>query len=149
MCPNLLIVVKVTLTNLKCETAKKFDLFFRQKQSHMIGEDIKYEVQHLLTEITEQTNETTDWIKSHGLNKVTYKNLDTFEGQYNEAKLRDGLGTYIWNMREKATTDDESAPLKQLAKFEGQYSGGVRNGFGKMTFPNQDVYQGTFKDGKV
>ena len=61
--------------------------------------------------------------------------------------MRHGPGMYVW--KEKVTNEDGDDSMKDVARFEGLYSKGVKNGYGKMNFPNKDIYEGNFKDDKV
>lgn len=46
-----------------------------------------------------------------------------------------------------ASADDET-PVEK-ARFEGIYKDGARNGFGRMVYPNGDVYEGEWVDNKM
>jgi radial spoke head protein 1 len=82
--------------------------------------------------------EETNWIRRAGKARVTYVNGCIFEGTFDEEKIKQGQGTYIW----MAAGADEDAEKKEVARFEGNYVGGVKDGVGKMTFPTGDVYEG-------
>jgi hypothetical protein len=45
--------------------------------------------------------------------------------------------------------DEESGEMKENAKYEGAYADGKKNGVGKMTYPNGDIYHGEWKDNKM
>lgn len=111
----------------------------------MSDENKIYEVQHLPSDGSDST--TTIWIKNHGINKISYANCDTFEGKHNENKVKEGSGVYVWMNR--TTNEDGYEVTKEEARYEGDYSNGVRHGYGKIVFPNKDTYEGSFKDGKV
>jgi len=110
-------------------------------------DDDVYEVKHLPLDGTEASDGITHWIKHQGSNKISYSNGDSFQGFFNNEKLKHGLGTYVWI--KKVTNDDGESLKKEVARFEGLYVNGVKNGHGKLIFPNKDVYEGNFKDGKV
>lgn len=104
------------------------------------------------------------WIKRAGKALVTYANGCTYEGNccegcsipecalmrtvlpgdFNSEKMKHGNGVYTW-----VEPDEESGEAKKVASYEGKYADGKKNGFGKMTFPNGDVYVGEWKDNKV
>lgn len=44
--------------------------------------------------------------------------------------------------------EDDEAPTER-ARYEGNYKDGIRSGFGKMTFPSGDIYEGEWLDNKV
>jgi hypothetical protein len=46
-----------------------------------------------------------------------------------------------------ASEEDES--LVEKAKYEGNYKDGLKNGVGKMLYPNGDIYEGEWVDNKV
>jgi hypothetical protein len=68
----------------------------------------------------------TNWIKRAGKAKVTYPNQDTFEGTFNEEKLKDGYGVYIW----MAASEEDEGEMKEVSRYEGNYSNGKKNGKG-------------------
>ena len=67
-----------------------------------------------------------------------------FAGDFNTEKQKHGNGMYTW-----MEPDEESGEPKKVASYEGKYADGKKNGLGKMTFPNGDVYFGEWKDNKV
>jgi hypothetical protein len=44
--------------------------------------------------------------------------------------------------------EEDETPVEK-ARFEGTYKDGSKTGFGKMTFPNKDVYEGEWLEDKV
>jgi hypothetical protein len=58
--------------------------------------------------------------------------------------MKHGNGMYSW-----MEPDEESGEAKKVASYEGKYADGKKNGLGKMTFPNGDVYFGEWRDNKV
>lgn len=64
-------------------------------------------------------------------------------GFFNNEKQKHGHGIYSW-----IEVDEEGRPVK-VASYEGLYADGMKNGLGKMTYPNGDVYHGEWKDNKV
>lgn len=64
-------------------------------------------------------------------------------GTYDENRLKQGRGVYVW-MRE-----GEEEEKVEVARYEGGYVDGVKSGFGMMRFPSGDVYEGEFQDNKM
>jgi len=91
----------------------------------------------------EDDDEELKWIARAGKALVTYSNGCTYEGEFNSEKQKHGAGVYTW-----MKLDEESGEAKKVACYEGQYADGKKNGLGKMTFPNGDVYHGEWKDNK-
>lgn len=89
--------------------------------------------------------EETNWIKRSGKCQVTYQNGDTFEGQYDTKKLRQGYGVYQWMA--PASEEDETLVVK--SKYSGDYKDGLRHGFGIMEYPNGDIYTGNWVENRV
>ena len=58
--------------------------------------------------------EETNWIKRGGRARVTYPNNCVFEGTYDDEKIKQGPGMYIW--MGPASADDET-PVEK-ARFE-------------------------------
>ncbi|KAF4320406.1 hypothetical protein BBO99_00005768 [Phytophthora kernoviae] len=83
--------------------------------------------------------EDEKYLRREGEVKITYANGDTFEGTIGADRLKHGTGKYTWNKRDD---DGEST-------FEGTYVNGSKNGLGKMTFANEDVYHGEWKADKM
>lgn len=89
--------------------------------------------------------EETNWIKRAGKCKVTYPNTHTFEGTYDAERIRQGHGVYIWN---GPTSEEDETPVEK-ARFEGNYKDGQKSGFGRMVYPNGDIYEGEWLANKV
>ena len=82
-------------------------------------------------------------MEKEGKAKVEYISGDTYDGDFNQEKMKHGQGTYVWT---KKNEDEEIVPK---ATYTGSYVDGKRCGVGTMTFPNGDVYQGEWKDNKA
>ncbi|CAE7894977.1 Rsph1, partial [Symbiodinium sp. KB8] len=67
--------------------------------------------------------------------KVVYPNGDEFVGEFNESGEKVGKGVYTWSVGE--------------VKYEGDYARGLKNGIGKIAFPNGDRYHGMWEDGAI
>lgn len=67
------------------------------------------------------------------------------QGTFDEEKIKQGEGVFIW----KGKASDEDDTLVEKAKYEGNYKGGLKNGYGKIKFPNGDEYSGEWVDNKV
>lgn len=65
-------------------------------------------------------------------------------GTFDAERIKQGPGLFIWM---KAGEDDEGP--SERARYEGNYKDGIRSGFGKMTYPNGDIYEGEWLDNKV
>lgn len=80
-----------------------------------------------------------------------YANGDEFEGTYVQGK-RDGPGVYQWIKMvmdeeegvEKPAQDDEGNKVFQ-SKYEGTYKDNMKDGEGRMEFPDGGVYEGSWK----
>ena len=79
-----------------------------------------------------------------GKAEVTYDNGCTYVGDFNSEKQKHGQGVYTWKQM-----DEDSGEAKEVAKYEGAYADGKKNGIGKMTYPNKDEYTGEWKDNKM
>ena len=84
------------------------------------------------------------WIKRAGKARVTYAGGSTYEGDFNDEKMKDGTGKYVWM---EAGEEDEEP--KEKAVYEGQYKDGKRTGTGTMRYPNKDEYTGEWKENKM
>lgn len=90
--------------------------------------------------------EVTNWIKRAGNVNITYVNGCTFSGTYDENKLKQGNGVYVWK---KKSEEEDDGELKEVARYEGNYVDGMRSGFGTFTFPNGDIYEGEFSNNRM
>jgi len=86
-----------------------------------------------------------NWVKRAGKAKVTYVDQSTFEGTFDGERIKQGDGTYVW----MAPGDGDDDAVVERARYEGLYDNGSRNGLGKMTYPNGDIYHGEWVDGKM
>lgn len=93
---------------------------------------------------TGELGEPGVWVSEPGKAKVEYASGDSYDGEFNDEKMKHGQGTYTWMGEEN---DDGERAVK--ATYTGSYADGKRCGVGKMTFPNGDVYEGEWKDNKV
>lgn len=87
--------------------------------------------------------EEAKYLRREGRVSITYTNGDTFEGTIGPNRLKHGEGKYTW--RERSAEGE----LSVLATFEGAYVSGKKNGLGKMTFSNGDVYHGEWMADKM
>lgn len=131
-------------------------------------EEVGCKVEYLDT--IDGTPEETNWIVRAGRARVTYPNGCVFEGirilfilfyytlylllylylivlnlgTFDAERIKQGQGLFIWM---KPGEDDEGP--SERARYEGNYKDGIRSGFGKMTFPSGDIYEGEWLDNKV
>lgn len=89
--------------------------------------------------------EESNWIKRAGKAKVTYPNQDIFDGTFNEEKLKEGYGVYVW----MSSSEEDDGEVKEVSRYEGNYTNGKKNGIGKMVFSNKDIYEGEWVDDKM
>lgn len=47
-----------------------------------------------------------------------------------------------------AGSEEDETPVEK-ARYEGDYKDGLKHGFGKMKFPNGDLYEGEWVENKV
>lgn len=66
-------------------------------------------------------------------------------GTFDAEKIKQGEGVYVWMA---PGGEDDDTPVEK-ARYTGNYLNGMRTGFGKMVFPNGDVYEGEFLENKV
>ena len=66
-------------------------------------------------------------------------------GTFDDEKIKQGFGTYVWM---GPTSEEDETPVEK-ARYEGNYLNGQRSGFGKMNFPNGDIYEGEWAEDKV
>jgi len=89
--------------------------------------------------------EETNWIKRAGKCNVTYPNGNTFQGTYDGERVKQGAGIFTW----MGPTSEEDETLIEKAKYDGNYKDGLKNGVGKMVYPNGDIYEGEWIDNKM
>mmetsp|Transcript_5875 Transcript_5875/g.9678 ORF Transcript_5875/g.9678 Transcript_5875/m.9678 type:complete len:232 (+) Transcript_5875:51-746(+) len=89
--------------------------------------------------------EETNWIRRAGKCRVTYVNGCTFEGTFDEERIKQGYGVYVW----MAPGGEEDDSLQEKARYEGDYKDGLKHGVGKMVYPNGDVYEGEWFENKM
>jgi hypothetical protein len=85
--------------------------------------------------------EESNWIVRAGKARVTYVNSNTFEGNFDAERVKQGEGVFTWM---KAGEEDDS--FVEKAKYSGNYKDGFRSGFGKMVYPNGDIYEGEWTE---
>jgi hypothetical protein len=96
-------------------------------------------------DLADGSTEETNWIKRAGRAKVTYVNGHVFEGTFDAEKMKQGYGVYIWL---GPGSEEDDTPVEK-AKYEGNYKDGMKSGYGKMKFPNGDLYEGEWLENKV
>jgi hypothetical protein len=73
-------------------------------------------------------------------------NIKTFQlGTFDAERIKQGLGKYIW----MAPGSEEDETPVEKAKYEGNYKDGMKHGYGVMTYPNGDIYQGEWFENLV
>ena len=83
-------------------------------------------------------------VRIHHLDSQSFSNSDpSIIGYFDAERIKQGQGKYVWMKK----GDDDS--LSPKATYEGNYKDGKRNGFGKMEYPNGDIYEGEWSDNKV
>eukprot|EP00658_Telonema_sp_P-2_P060776 TRINITY_DN495_c0_g2_i1.p1 TRINITY_DN495_c0_g2~~TRINITY_DN495_c0_g2_i1.p1 ORF type:complete len:257 (+),score=78.99 TRINITY_DN495_c0_g2_i1:78-773(+) len=92
-----------------------------------------------------------DPTQQHGKGKAVYPNGDEYVGEYEIGK-RSGAGVYKWV---KMEVDEETGEPKIAMDedgnkvFESEYTGGykenMKDGQGKMVFPDGSTYEGSWK----
>jgi hypothetical protein len=66
-------------------------------------------------------------------------------GTFDAERIKQGHGVYVW----MAAGPEDDETLVERARFEGNYKDGLKNGQGKMTYPNGDIYEGEWLENKV
>jgi hypothetical protein len=79
------------------------------------------------------------------VSQVTYANGCIYEGYFDSERMKTGNSKYTW-MTPGPEEGDE--PIVS-ACYEGIYVEGKKAGYGKMTYPNGDVYTGEWKDNRT
>lgn len=67
------------------------------------------------------------------------------EGTFDAEKIKQEYGIYVWMA---AGSEEDETPVEK-ARYEGNYKDGLKHGFGKMKFPNGDIYEGEWVENKV
>lgn len=76
---------------------------------------------------------------------MIFLQFSTNLGTYDAEKVKQGYGTYSW----MGPASEEDETLVEKARYEGNYKDGLKQGVGKMRFPNGDVYEGEWVENKV
>ena len=61
-------------------------------------------------------------------------------GTFDAERIKQGFGTYVW--MGLANEEEPDGEKVEKARFEGNYKDGLKTGFGKMVYPNGDIYEG-------
>lgn len=67
------------------------------------------------------------------------------EGTFDAEKIKQEYGIYVWMA---AGSEEDETPVEK-ARYEGNYKDGLKHGFGKMKFPNGDLYEDEWVENKV
>lgn len=74
--------------------------------------------------------------KRHGKGRMEFENYDSYEGEWVDGKM-EGKGVYLfWDMEKDEYTE----------QYDGGFKNNVREGVGKMTYANLDIYIGEWKN---
>lgn len=76
---------------------------------------------------------------------ATYADGSTFEGTFDEEKLKQGAGKYTW----MGPGGEDGEETVVTAVYEGEYKDGLKHGRGKMTFPGGDKFDGFFANNSM
>eukprot|EP00953_Heterococcus_sp_UTEX-ZZ885_P028894 15399-Heterococcus_DN1.PRE.1 len=113
----------------------------------MADEKAAYKCEYL--DLAEDADpQVTNWLPRPGMAKVrmvTYANGCIYEGYFDSERMKTGNSKYTW-MTPGPEEGDE--PIVS-ACYEGIYVEGKKAGYGKMTYPNGDVYTGEWKDNRT
>ena len=109
-----------------------------------MGDD-EAQCQVVYSDAIDGENAEFNWVKRPGNAKITYINGSSFEGTFDQERIKQGEGVYVW----MGPGGDDDEGLKEIARYEGAYENGMRNGIGKMTFPGGDTYHGVWVEGKM
>jgi hypothetical protein len=82
----------------------------------------------------------TNWISQAGDATVTYADQSTFAGTFDGEKQKQGAGVYTW----MGPGGDDGEETVEKAKYSGDYKDGVKEGTGRMVYPNGDIYDGSW-----
>jgi len=73
---------------------------------------------------------------------VVYANGDKYQGEFNEFKQKHGNGKYSYYIAEKLDEEGEVIEDARAYTYEGMFKFNRKEGIGKLTYPNGDVYHG-------
>ncbi len=59
--------------------------------------------------------------------------------------MKQGHGVYIWT---GPGSEEDETPVEK-ARYEGNYRDGLRTGYGRMKYPNGDLYEGEWFENKM
>ena len=92
---------------------------------------------HCKIENGEYTGELVDGVRQgHGM--LRFSNYDLYDGEWEAGKMH-GKGTYKFY---------DPVKDKYAGEYEGDFNQGLREGKGKMTYANHDVYAGAWQNDK-
>ena len=106
-------------------------------------EENEYVVQYVDEE------EPQNWISKAGKAKVSYKNGDLYEGDFNDQGKKHGKGVYEYKItisEEEEETEDEENKRRHV--YDGQWYDGMKHGIGKMIYPDGSSYEGEWANGE-
>merc|ERR1711934_18966 len=103
------------------------------------------------TYVYEGEKHPEDPTQQHGKGKAVYANGDEYTGEYVAGK-KHGHGVYKWvkmatdeeSGEETIATDDEGNKVFQ-SEYEGSYADNMKDGEGKMKYPDGGIYHGNWK----
>ena len=68
--------------------------------------------------------EETNWVSRSGSGTATYADGSTFEGTFDEEKLKQGKGKYTW----MGPGGEDGEETVVIATYEGEYKDGLKEG---------------------
>lgn len=93
---------------------------------------------------------TSLWSRSlNGLHSIVYRNGDSYSGEFRNSKAH-GRGTFNYNLTDTEFADScqnsqfRSRLIRAQSNYTGQFSNSSISGYGRLIFPNGDVYSGDF-----
>lgn len=66
-------------------------------------------------------------------------------GTFDSERVKQGHGIYIWM---GPTSEEDETPVEK-ARYEGGYKDGLKHGYGRMKYPNGDLYEGEWVENKM